>query len=95
MRTLITTAAAALLALPALAAPTTSNTGSAKTTSTASKAAPAKVGTSKMAVCAKQWGALGDKGQVAYKDKAKGMKSKKGNSLSGYNAFTAECMKKA
>lgn len=95
MRTLILTAAAAtLLALPALAASTTPATGSAKPTA-ATKAAPAKAGTSKMAVCAKQWGALGDKGQAAYKDKAKGMKSKKGNSLSGYNAFTAECMKKA
>ena len=49
---------------------------------------------SKMGQCAAKWTAMsaGDKGR--YNDKAKGMKSKKGNSLSGYNVWTGECMKK-
>ena len=94
MRTLIlAAAAAALLVLPAAAAsgPTTTSVA----TSTSPKAALAKKGNSKMAACAQQWHAMGDRGQAAYKEKAKGMKSKKGNSLSGYNAWTSECMKKA
>ncbi len=87
MRTLIlAAAAAALLAGPAL-------TTSAAAAPPAS-AKPATKGTSKMSACAGQWRGMsaGDKGK--YNDKAKGMKSKKGGSLSGYNVWTSECMKK-
>lgn len=49
---------------------------------------------SKMAACAAQWKAIGDKGHGPYNDRAKTMKSKKGNAMSGYNVFTGECMKK-
>lgn len=54
--------------------------------------AAAKAG-SRMGDCAHKWSAMsaGEKGK--YNDRAKGMKSKKGNSLSGYNVWTGECMK--
>lgn len=96
MRTLILAAsAAALLAAPALAA---SKSATAKPVAAAPATPAAKAetkGESKMSQCAKQWKALGDKGHVAYNDKAKTMKSKKGGKMSGYNAWTAECMHKA
>jgi hypothetical protein len=98
MRSLIlAAAAAALIASPALAAKKAAAAPAAPGAVAApAAAAPANSkGTSKMAACAAQWKALGDKGQQAYKDKSKGMKSKKGNPLSGYNVWTAECMKKA
>ncbi|MBE7219712.1 MAG: hypothetical protein INR64_14665 [Caulobacteraceae bacterium] len=79
MRTLIlAAAAAALLAGSATAAPP------------AAGAKPA----SKMSGCASQWKAMSAADKGKYNDKAKGMKSKKGNSLSGYNVWTGECMKK-
>lgn len=91
MRTLILAAsAAALLVTPALAA---SKKAAAAPATAAAPAAKPK-GESKMAKCAAEWKALGDKGHVAYNDKAKTMKSKKGGKMSGYNAWTAECMKK-
>ena len=78
MRTLILAAAAAALMA-----------GSA----VAAPAAASK-GTSKMSGCAAQWKAMSAADKGKYNDKAKGMKSKKGNSLSGYNVWTGECMKK-
>ena len=57
-------------------------------------AAPTK-GTSKMGQCAAKWSAMNAADKGRYNDKAKGMKSKKGGSLSGYNVWTGECMKKA
>lgn len=104
MRILILAAsAAALLAGPALAAKTappaaasTTNTvATAKPATPSSTSAAKPKGESKMAKCAAEWKAMGDKGHVAYNDKAKSMKSKKGNKLSGYNAWTGECMKRA
>ncbi len=91
MRNLILAASAvAILAAPAMAANTMNPAKPAPGTT-----APAKAkGTSKMAVCAGQWKAMGDKGQASYNDRAKTMKSKKGGKMSGYNAFTGECMKK-
>ena len=81
-------AALALASAPAasLAATKANTTTTTKTTSTAG---------SKMKGCASQWKAMsaGDKGK--YSDRAKGMKSKKGGSVSGYNVWTGECMKKA
>ena len=56
-------------------------------------AAPAK-GPTKMGACAAKWTAMNSSDKGRYNDKAKGMKSKKGNSLSGYNVWTGECMKK-
>ena len=70
---------AAALALSAVAAP--------------ALAAPAK-GLTKMGACAAKWSAMNATEKGRYNDKAKGMKSKKGNSLSGYNVWTGECMKK-
>ena len=61
-------------------------TSTVKTTTTASG------GT--MKECAKQWDALSATQKAAYKTQAAGMKSKTGGKLSGYNAFTGECMKK-
>jgi hypothetical protein len=61
-------------------------TSTVKTTTTAAG------GTMKM--CASQWDALSATQKAAYKTQAAGMKSKKGGSLSGYNVFTGECMKK-
>ena len=74
--------AASLLALSLLAAPALGH------------AADKPKGTSKMSGCAAKWTAMsaGDKGK--YNDRAKGMKSKKGGKLSGYNVWTGECMKK-
>ena len=102
MRILIASAVAAvLLSGPALAAPPAAATPAtpAKPVATAKPAAATAAakpkGESKMAKCAAEWKAMGDKGHVAYNDKAKSMKSKKGNKLSGYNAFTGECMKRA
>lgn len=82
--------AASLLALSLIAAPAIGH-AAAKPAAAADK----PKGTSKMSGCAAQWKAMsaGDKGK--YNDKAKGMKSKKGGSLSGYNVWTGECMKKA
>ena len=58
-------------------------------------AAPAKAkGTSKMSTCAAQWKAMGPADKGKYNDRAKTMKSKKGNAMSGYNVWTGECMKK-
>ena len=57
-------------------------------------AAPAK-GNSKMSQCAAKWNAMSPGQKDGYKEKAKSMKSKKGGSMSGYNAWTGECMKKA
>lgn len=47
-----------------------------------------------MKACAAQWNALPDAQKAAYKTQASGMKSKSGRSLSGYNVFTGECLKK-
>ncbi len=58
-------------------------------------AAPAAKGTSKMSQCAAKWNGMTTAQKDGYKEKAKGMKSKKGGSMSGYNAWTGECMKKA
>lgn len=57
-------------------------------------AAPAGKGQTKMGACAAKWSAMSAADKGRYNDKAKGMKSKKGNSLSGYNVWTGECMKK-
>ncbi len=96
-RLMLAAAAVALLAGPVAAKPkatttTTQPVAGGMAASTTMTTAPK--GTSKMATCAAQWKALGP-GQAAYNTKAKTMKSKKGNAMSGYNAFTAECMKKA
>lgn len=48
---------------------------------------------SKMGDCAKKWDALSAGDKQKYTDKGKTMKSKKGNTLTGYNAWTSECMK--
>jgi hypothetical protein len=61
-------------------------TSTVKTTTTASG------GT--MKACAAQWDALSATQKAAYKTQATGMKSKKGGSLTGYNVFTGECLKK-
>ncbi len=50
---------------------------------------------SKMSACAAKWTAMSAADKGKYNDKAKGMKSKKGGTLSGYNVWTGECMKKA
>ena len=86
MRTL----AAALAALSLAALPAA---GHAAEKAAAAKPAASK-GTSKMSGCAAQWKAMSAADKGKYNDKAKGMKSKKGNSLSGYNVWTGECMKK-
>ena len=82
MRALVLAAAAALLI-----------SGPAGAAAKAAAAPGAPKAQSKMGDCAHKWSAMspGDKGK--YNDKAKGMKSKKGNSLSGYNVWTGECMK--
>lgn len=81
MRALVLAAAAALLiAGPAGAAAKASAPGAPKAQS-------------KMGDCAHKWSAMGPGDKGRYNDKAKGMKSKKGNSLSGYNVWTGECMK--
>lgn len=111
MRTLILAVSAiALLTGPALAAntppmakavqsggaaPGGKPMAAAPTTAKPAKPAKPARGETKMGRCAGQWKAMGEKGQVTYNDRAKSMKSKKGGKLSGYNAFTAECMKKA
>lgn len=99
MRTLMMAASAfAIVAAPAMAANTTIAAKPVPAMSAPAKpttAAPKAKGTSKMATCAAQWKAMGDKGQATYKERAKTMKSKKGGKMSGYNAFTGECMKKA
>lgn len=92
MRSLVLAAAAAALlaAAPAVAAK--------KVAPAAAPGAPAPVkaaGTSKMGACAHQWSAMNAADKGKYNDKAKGMKSKKGGSVSGYNVWTGECMKKA
>lgn len=79
MRALVLAAAAALL----IAGPA----------GAAAKAAGAAKGTSKMGDCAHKWSAMSAADKGKYNDRAKGMKSKKGNSLSGYNVWTGECMK--
>ena len=89
MRRLVLAAAAAALlaAAPAVAkktAPAAGAPAAAKTT-----------GTSKMGACAHQWSAMNAADKGKYNDRAKGMKSKTGGKLSGYNAWTSECMKKA
>ncbi len=56
-------------------------------------AAPA-AGPGKMKTCAGEWKAMSAADKAKYDDKAKGMKSKKGGKVSGYNAWTGECMKK-
>jgi hypothetical protein len=48
----------------------------------------------KMKACAKTWDSMSPADKDKYNTKAKGMKSKKGNTLSGYNVWTGECMKK-
>ncbi len=80
MRALVLAATAALL----IAAPA----------GAATKAAPgAPKAQSKMGDCAHKWSAMSGPDKDKYNTKAKGMKSKKGNSLSGYNVWTGECMK--
>lgn len=81
MRLSIFLAAAALASAPLAAA------------YAAAPAAPA-AGTSKMKTCAGEWRAMSPADKGRYNDKAKGMKSKKGGKVSGYNAWTGECMKK-
>ncbi len=49
---------------------------------------------SRMKVCGGKWSAMSAAEKGRYNDRAKGMKSKKGNSLSGYNVWTGECMRK-
>jgi len=61
-------------------------------TTTTTTATTAGGGT--MKACAAQWDKLSDTQKGAYKTQAATMKSKKGGKLSGYNAFTGECMKK-
>ena len=82
--------AASLLALGLLAAPALGHAAAAKPAAAADK----PKGTSKMSGCASQWKAMSAADKGKYNDKAKGMKSKKGGSLSGYNVWTGECMKK-
>ncbi len=84
--------AASLLALGLLGAPVASHAAAAAAKPAA--AADKPKGTSKMSGCAAQWKAMSAADKGKYNDKAKGMKSKKGNSLSGYNVWTGECMKK-
>ena len=47
-----------------------------------------------MKACATQWNGYTQAQKDAYKAKAEGKLSAKGHKLSGYNVFTAECMKK-
>ena len=86
----VKTTAAGPAATTTAMAPTKLNgkpaTATVKTTTTAAG------GT--MKACASQWDALSATQKAAYKTQATGMKSKKGGSLSGYNVFTGECMKK-
>ena len=92
MRSLVlaTAALALLAAAPASAAK------KAAPAAAPSAPAPAKAkGTSKMSVCGGQWTAMSAADKGKYNDRAKGMKSKKGGSVSGYNVWTGECMKKA
>ena len=100
MRSLVLAAAALALvaAAPALAAKKPAPPPPAAAAPGAAAPAPAKAktkGTSKMGDCAHQWSAMNAADKGKYNDKAKGMKSKKGGSLSGYNVWTGECMKKA
>jgi hypothetical protein len=47
-----------------------------------------------MKACGAQWDALSKDQKAAYATKGQGMKSKSGKPLSGYNAFSSECLKK-
>jgi hypothetical protein len=47
-----------------------------------------------MKACAAEWDALPAAQKSAYSTKGQGMKSKSGKPLSGYNAFSSECLKK-
>lgn len=63
--------------------------------SAAAQAAPAGAkAPSKMKTCASEWKGMNAADKGRYNDKAKTMKSKKGNTLNGYQAWTSECMKK-
>jgi translation initiation factor IF-2 len=93
------TAAAAPAATPAKPAATPAPAAKAAPAAPAAKspaapAATATKGESKMKTCAIQWKAMTAAQQADYKTKGAGMKSKAGKPLSGYNAFTSECMKK-
>jgi hypothetical protein len=88
---------AAPAAAPAAAAkPAAAPTPAAKAAPAAAAAAakPATAFGSKMKACAAKWDAMTETQKGDYKTKGAAMKSKKGKPLSGYNAWTSECMKK-
>jgi hypothetical protein len=91
------TAASTVKSTPAGPAATTTASTPAKlngkpATATVNTMTTAKGGS--MKVCGAEWDKLSDTQKAAYKTQAAGMKSKSGGKLSGYQAFSSQCLKK-